>query len=148
MSHHLLHWEHILKTTGHRVTRQREIILDAVCAAGGHTSFDDIYGRTRDRDRSVDRSTVYRALHLFVEVGLVVEAKSGGETLYEIRKVLPHHHLVCRTCGKEREVSDASVQAMADEVFRNHRFRVATDHLMLFGRCANCQDAGPQEGDR
>lgn len=146
MTHHLLHWEHLLKKTGHRVTRQRVIILDAVCAAGGHTSFDDIYGRTRDRDRSVDRSTVYRALHLFVEVGLVVEAKTGGETLYEIRKVLPHHHLACRACGMEREVSDASVRAMADEVFQNHRFRVATDHLMLFGLCERCQGGERRQG--
>jgi Fur family ferric uptake transcriptional regulator len=121
------------------VTRQREIILDAVCAGNGHTSFDDVYARTRMRDRSVDRSTVYRALHLFVELGLVVEAKTGGETLYEIRKVLPHHHLVCRTCGQEREVSNASIQAMVDEVLQHHRFQVATDHLVLFGLCENCQ---------
>ena len=82
MTHHLLHWESVLKNAGHRVTKQRAVILDAVCAANGHTSFDDIYARTRLLDRSVDRSTVYRALHLFVELELLVEARIGSETLY------------------------------------------------------------------
>jgi Fe2+ or Zn2+ uptake regulation protein len=138
MTHHLLHWENVLKRAGHRVTRQREVILDAVCAAGGHTSFDDIYARTRRKDRSVDRSTVYRALHLFVELELVVEAKIDNETLYEVRKVKPHHHLVCRECGQEREVSDASIQALVDQVLTTHHFRIATDHLVLYGHCAAC----------
>lgn len=138
MTHNLLHWEHVLKRAGHRVTRQREIVLDAVCAGDGHTSLDDILACTRQRDRSVDRSTVYRALRLFVELGLVVEAKPGGETLYEISKVHPHHHLVCRACGREQEISNASVQAMVDEIHREHRFHVATDHLVLFGVCAQC----------
>lgn len=138
MTHHLLHWECVLMNAGHRVTRQREIVLDAVCAGNGHTSLDDILARTRQRDRAVDRSTVYRALRLFVELGLVVEAKPGGETLYEISKVRPHHHLVCRGCGNEQEVSNDMIQAMVDEIHQEHHFRVATDHLVLFGVCKQC----------
>lgn len=140
MTHNLLHWENVLKRSGHRVTRQRTVILDAICDRAGHVAFDDIYASVRERDRSVDRSTVYRALHLFIELGLVVEAKTGGsETLYEIRKVRPHHHLVCRECGAEREVSNATIQAMVDEIMREHRFHVATDHLMLVGVCERCR---------
>ena len=139
MTHHLLHWEAVLKSAGHRVTKQRGVILDAVCAANGHTSFDDIYARTRLLDRSVDRSTVYRALHLFVELGLVLEARGIGETRYEIRKVKPHHHLVCRQCGKEREVSDQAIQALVARVFEQHRFSVSTDHLVLYGMCEHCR---------
>lgn len=55
MTHNLLHWEYVLKRSGHRVTRQRTIILDAICGGGGHRAFDDIYRAVRDRDRSVDR---------------------------------------------------------------------------------------------
>jgi len=148
MTHNLLHWEHVLKRSGHRVTRQRTIILDAICAAGGHTAFDDIYAAVRDRDRSIDRSTVYRALHLFVDLDLVVEAKTGGsETLYEVRKVRPHHHLICRRCGNERKVNNATIQAMVEEIWRAHRFRVATDHLVLFGVCEECGSAGMRSHD-
>ena len=138
MTHHLLHWEGVLKKAGHRVTKQRSVILEAVCAANGHTSFDEIYGRTRLLDRSVDRSTVYRALHLFVELGLIVEAKEISETRYEIRKLRPHHHLVCRACGEEREVSDETIHTLVDHVLDKHRFSVSTDHLVLYGMCETC----------
>lgn len=105
-----------------------------------------MYGRTRDR--FVDCSTVSLALHLSVEVALVVEATTGREPLCEIRKGLPHHHPVCPACGEERTVSDVSVQAMADEVFQDHRFRVATDHFMLFGHCVRYQGLAPgREGE-
>lgn len=140
MTHHLLAWEKVLKRSGHRVTRQREVIIDAICDGHGHTSFDDIHARTLDRDRSIDRSTIYRTVHLFVELGLVVEARtSGSETLYEVRKPLPHHHLVCRRCGNEKEVTNDTIQATVDAIFEEHHFRVSTDHLVLFGVCAACE---------
>lgn len=139
MTHNQLHWEYVLQQSGRRVTRQRTIILDAICDDSGHRAFDDIYRAVRDRDRSIDRSTVYRALHLFVELDLVVEAKTGGaETLYEISQIRPHHHLVCRKCGNEQEISNATMRAMFEEILREHRFQVATDHLVFFGMCEVC----------
>lgn len=143
MTHDLLHWEDRLWEAGYRVTRQRAMILDAVCAGDGHTPFGEIYMRVRQTDRSIDRSTVYRALHLFVELGLVLPADTGGdETYYEVARTEPHHHLVCRECGQQWEISDAALQAMFGEVEQRHGFQVATDHLVLFGRCAECRAAG------
>jgi Fur family ferric uptake transcriptional regulator len=143
MTHDSLRWEGVLAAAGHRVTRQRTLILDAVCAGGGHTPLGEVYARVRRADPSIDRSTVYRALHLFVEVGLVVAADTGGgETYYEIKKPRPHHHLVCRRCASEQEIGDDALASMADRVLRRHGFQVATDHLVLFGLCAACLDQG------
>ena len=140
MTHNRLHWENTLWDAGYRVTRQRSLILDAVCEGGGHTTLGDVYARVRRVDRSIDRSTVYRALHLFGELGVVLVADTGkGETLYEIAKPEPHHHLVCRECGWEHEIDDAALRAMADEIATRHDFAVATDHLVLFGLCAACR---------
>ena len=144
MTHDGLHWERVLWDAGHRVTRQRALILDAVCAGDGHTSLGEIYARVKRSDRSIDRSTVYRALRLFVELGLVLPADTGdGETCYEIKKPHPHHHLVCRRCGAEEEIGDAVLGAMFAEVSRQRGFRVTSDHLVLFGFCAGCPDADP-----
>lgn len=142
MTHDALRWEQILWDAGHRVTRQRALILDAVCTAGGHTPLGDIYLRVQQADRSIDRSTVYRALRLFVELGIVVAADTGdGEVYYEVAGLTPHHHLVCRRCGAESEIGAAALQAMIDEIAQRHRFLVETDHLVLFGLCAGCQAA-------
>lgn len=139
MTHDLLQWERSLRASGHRITRQRTLILDAVCAGEGHTSFGEIYARVRRADRSIDQSTVYRALHLFIDLGIVVSADTGSdENYYEVAKPKPHHHLVCRRCGGEQEVDNNVLQPMIDEVYQQHGFQVATDHLVIFGLCADC----------
>jgi len=144
MSHESMAWEQVVWAAGHRVTRQRSLILDAVCAAGGHTTLGEVAARVRREDATVDRSTVYRALHLFVELGLVLAADTGtGETTYEVRRPQPHHHLVCRRCGAEREVGGGVVQAMVDGIARETGFLVTTEHLVLFGLCAACRAATP-----
>lgn len=140
MTHDLLQWERKLTDAGYRVTRQRALIIDAVCHGNGHTSLGEIYERVQRVDPSIDRSTVYRALHLFVELGLVVTADTGSEeTYYEVTKLAQHHHLVCRGCGAEEEIGNAELKAMFHEVWRGHGFRVDTDHLVLFGWCEECQ---------
>lgn len=137
-----MYWEDVLRRAGHRATRQRGLILDAVCAGGGHTSLGDIYARARRRDPSLDRSTVYRALKVFVETELVVAADTGdGETYYEIKRPEQHHHLVCRACGWEQEIDASVLEAMVDRVRVQHGFEVVTDHLVLFGFCARCRQS-------
>jgi len=78
MSHHKVAYEDIIRASGHRVTKQRIVILDAVCDAGKHTTLGEIYARVRAVDPSVDRSTLYRTLKLFIELGLVVSAEPGN----------------------------------------------------------------------
>ncbi len=140
MSHHTIDYEGIIRAAGHRVTPQRVLILDAVCEGEGHTSLGEIYARVRQVDKSIDRSTLYRTLKLFVDLGLVVSADTGhGETYYEISKPHHHHHLVCRQCGKEQEIEHTLLQRMFDQVSQEYGFKADTDHLVLFGLCANCQ---------
>lgn len=142
MTHHTINYEEIIRSAGHRLTPQRILILDAVCDGEGHTTLGEIYGRVRQADQSIDRSTLYRTLKLFVELGLVVSADTGqGETYYEIARSHRHHHLVCRQCGKEQEVDHAVVQSMFENIAQRYDFKVDTDHLVLFGICSDCTES-------
>jgi Fe2+ or Zn2+ uptake regulation protein len=140
MTHHTIDYQSIIRSAGHRVTPQRIIILDSVCAAGGHTTLGEVYARARQLDSEIDRSTIYRALKLFVELGLVVSADTGdGEVYYEIARQNPHHHLVCRECGTEQEIEHALLQGLFEQVYSEYNFKVDTDHIVLFGLCENCR---------
>jgi len=140
MSHHRIPYEDIIRAAGHRVTPQRIHILDAVCDGNGHTTLGEIYARARTFDKTIDRSTLYRTLKLFTELGLVVSADKGdGDTYYEIAKPQRHHHLVCRQCGKEQEIEHGVMQSMFDQVYKMYGFRVDNDHLILSGLCETCQ---------
>jgi Fur family transcriptional regulator, ferric uptake regulator len=143
MSHNRLDWEHLLWAKGHRVTPQRSLVLDAVCEAEGHsTTLGEIYARVRRQDATVDRSTVYRALHLFVQLGIIVSADAGdGEARFEIATPVPHHHLVCRQCGRAQEIESPELIDSFGRIAERYGFRVTTEHLTLFGLCADCQAA-------
>jgi Fe2+ or Zn2+ uptake regulation protein len=140
MTHTTLNWERTLADAGMRVTRQRATVLDAVCAAGGHTPIGDILLRARKLDPTIDLSTIYRALKVFQDLGIVLTATaSDGEVFYEIRHQEPHHHLICRMCGNEISVSGEIVAAMAEQIATVHGFVIEPDHLVLWGTCARCR---------
>lgn len=141
MSHHRLDWEQVLWARGHRVTPQRSLVLDAVCDAEGHsTTLGEIYAHVQRQDATVDRSTVYRALHLFVQLGIVVSTDAGdGEARFEIATPVPHHHLICRQCGRAQEIEGPELAESFGLIANRYGFRVTTEHLTLFGLCAECQ---------
>jgi Fur family transcriptional regulator, ferric uptake regulator len=139
MAHTSLNYSRVLREAGYRVTDQREVILDAVCAGGGHSTLKEIFLRAQRAIPSLDRSSVYRTLKLFVELGLVVAGvNSDGEDVYEIPRPQPHHHLVCRRCGCEHEVAHDLVEGLYAAVQARYNFQVTSDHLVLFGLCAGC----------
>ncbi len=141
MSHETMDYEGIMHRAGHRVTLQRVMILDAVCEGGGHTTLKQVFTRLQKMDDTIDRSSVYRALKLFVALGLVVSAETpAGEAVYEIPKPKPHHHLICRTCGREQEIGQEAMDGMFALVEQRYGFKVETDHLILHGICAECQN--------
>ncbi len=148
MSHETMDYEGIMHRAGHRVTPQRVMILDAVCEGGGHTTPKQVFIRLQRMDDRIDRSSVYRTLKLFVALGLVVSAETpAGETVYEIPKPKPHHHLICRTCGREQEIGQEAMGGMFALVDRRYGFKVDMDHLVLHGVCAACRAATAGEED-
>lgn len=140
MSHETRQWEQQIARAGYRVTRQRTLVLDAVCAGQGHTTLSEVYSRVLGEDRSISRSTVYRALHMFVDAGVVVLADTGdAEPYYEVAHEAPHHHLRCRQCGWEQEIAAADLSGVEVAVRDRYGFEISTDHLVLFGLCQRCQ---------
>jgi len=142
MTHQKLEYEEIIRSAGGRVTPQRVLILDAICQGGGHTTIGEIYAYTRRLDPTIDRSTIYRALDLFVSLGLVVSADLGtGETYYEVARPEPHHHLVCSQCGAITEIPHDTVKMLFRIIEQQHGFAAHMDHLVLPGLCSSCQAA-------
>jgi Fur family ferric uptake transcriptional regulator len=140
MSHHTLDFAALLRDQGHRLTPQRQLILDAVCEGGGHSTPEEIYERVRAKSSAVNRATVYRTLELLRELRVVVAADmGGGRTVYEIAGRQPHHHLICRTCGAQEELEHDAVKSLFNKIEREYGFKVETNHLALFGQCKSCQ---------
>ncbi|HEV2529169.1 MAG TPA: Fur family transcriptional regulator [Thermomicrobiales bacterium] len=140
MSHHRTDWERRLTERGFRVTRQRTVVLDAVCAGGGHTTLEDVTWQVAQMDASIDRTTIARTLVVLAEVGIVsVSSPGGGPKLYEVVGHQPHHHLVCQGCGREETIDDQDLAELRRLLENRYAFSISASHLMLAGRCNQCR---------
>ncbi len=147
MSHTRWDYAKLMRERGFRVTPQRQLILDAICAAGGHTTFDEIFARVQRAASAVNKATVYRALGFLCELRLVVGADmGGGHMVYEIAGDIPHHHLVCRACGAEQQVTHKAIKGLFARLERDERFHVDLAHIALPGLCQACYQAECQAG--
>lgn len=141
MTHTTLDLAAALHRRGHRLTPQRQIIIDTLCETGGHVTVAELYERVHVRFPAIDRSTVYRALDFFVELGLVSTTDVGGAAVYEIASAEhdgAHHHLVCLACGDIDHVPGGAFEALARRLLADHGFVADVDGLTITGLCHHC----------
>lgn len=142
MSHETRDYIHILHAKGYRVTPQRLIVLDAVCEIEGHATIGAVLARVKGMDSTIDSSTIYRALDVLVEVGLVVASDMGeAGTVYTIAGDSVHHHLVCQSCGAVLTIDAGELAPLLEHIRLRYGFDVQADHLSLPGLCKNCADS-------
>lgn len=145
MSHNGKNYQAMLRARGFRVTRQRQLILDAICEGGGHTTLEAIFARAHARIPTLNLATLYRNLDFLCRQRLVVAIRlEGDQTVYEIAGDHPHHHLICRACGALLTLDHEPVDAFFDQIRAGCGFQADMDHLALYGLCQGCaQAAGP-----
>lgn len=139
MSHENQDYIQILRDNGYRVTPQRLIVLDAICDIGGHAEISQIMARVNFLDNTIDKSTVYRAIDVLMEVGLIVMTELENQTrVYNIAGS-DHHHLVCRECGGVITISDCDLTSFITHIQAKYGFRIEDEHLAFKGLCETCQ---------
>jgi Fur family ferric uptake transcriptional regulator len=68
-----------------------------------------------------------------------------GAAVYELLTDGRHHHLVCQRCNRVFTIEHADVREFFDRLETKNNFRIVTNHLVLFGLCAECQQAAITE---
>ena len=121
-----------------RKTPERYAILHAIYEGSGHFTVDDLYTRMETLFK-VSRATVYNALELFVELGLLIRHSFGKTPCYEkCYGVRDHFHQVCLRCGSVTEIHSKPVSASLNTV-RYKRFHAQTIAICAYGICSKCQ---------
>lgn len=133
-----------LRRSGRRVTPQRVMILEAMQAARGHVTADELVRRVQASHPYVNRSTVYRTLDMLVREGVVSVTDFGNSCAqYEITHASPHHHLVCQGCGAVGEFDHALFAPLQTALKAQFQFEANIHHFAVFGLCKHCNAARP-----
>lgn len=138
------HFKALLNQEGLRLTIQRQKILNlfSLSGEGLHLSADEIYQRLVAQGEAISPSTIYRALHVMVGLGLLRELElSEGKKYYEINMPYSdqHHHLVCVQCGEVLEFSEDAMAQIGSVQTRMRGFTLLDCQFTVYGICSRCQ---------
>jgi len=129
-----------LDDAGYRLTEPRRALADLILGHGGHFTASDLAAAARDRRIGVSRATLFRALEVMVELGVVERLDlPSGDHAYVPCATAHHHHVVCSRCGRTTDVDDAGINEAVREIARMTGYRIDTHRLELFGLCRPCQ---------
>ena len=128
----------LLRQHGIQVTAQRLAVLRAV-AAQPHVTADAVAEVVRAEIGAISRQSVYDALGVLVEKGLLRRIQPvGSPARFEDRVGDNHHHLICRICGRVVDVDCAVGSAPCLTAADEQGFEIDEAEVAYWGRCPEC----------
>ena len=129
----------LLRQHGVQVTAQRLAVLRAV-SGQPHIAADGVTEVVRAEIGAISRQSVYDALGVLVDVGLIRRIQPvGSPARYEDRVADNHHHLVCRDCSRVVDVDCAVGSAPCLTAADDMGFEIDEAEVAYWGRCPQCQ---------
>jgi Fur family ferric uptake transcriptional regulator len=130
-----------LRSQGRRLTKQRQLIWEALVAQpDAHLAADDLVERVQAELPRTSASTIYRTLDLLVDEGLVARADLGADrAYYEPATEHTHHHLVCERCGAVTHIHDDALGNLRSTVERSAGYKVGARPITFYGTCPTCR---------
>jgi Fe2+ or Zn2+ uptake regulation protein len=130
-----------LRERGLRVTPQRLFICRALAKLDRHVSAEEVLAEVAESLPNVSLPTVYSALDLFEEMGLVRRlGVTHGAVLYDPRAE-PHNHRVCDRCGRIEDFDAELDFARALRRAGRGGFRPGRAEVVVHGLCERCAAA-------
>jgi len=135
-----------IENRGLRATEARCRILELLYDTHEHYTPEEMLDALRERGKPLSIATLYQNLQKLSEAGIIARfVGPDGHTRYDVN-TKPHHHLVCKICGR---MVDVGVEGPLDELrpvalFEEEQkevaaWRVEETHLELHGVCPECQ---------
>jgi Fur family ferric uptake transcriptional regulator len=132
-----------LQLHGLKHSRQREFILEHFLETSGHMTVDDLFRVIHRKHPGIGRTTIYRALKLFVDAQLAsaIELKDGLTRFEHKYRHAHHDHMICTECGTILEFVNPEIERLQDEIADAYGFAIESHRHQIFGLCQKCNRA-------
>ena len=129
----------LFRAKGRKITAQRQCIFRALEGDVTHPSAERVYRKVRAEMPNVSLKTVYQTLNDLAELGEISALDLGtGAARFDPNVESTHHHLVCRSCGKVRDVK-VDVRALRVPSGEAQGFDVSSAEVVFRGVCNECR---------
>lgn len=127
------------RKSGYTLTAQRRAVLEALGDSGGHPSAEDVYLIVKRKNPRVALGTVYQALSVLEEIG-VIGSKHWNEspTRYDLN-VEPHLDIRCGHCGEVSEIPGVGLDDLESRIQEKTPYEVKSATLVVEGVCPRCR---------
>jgi Fur family transcriptional regulator, peroxide stress response regulator len=131
------------RTHGLSVTQQRLAIFEALASSREHPSAEQLHRAVQRRIPALSLATVYKNLEALKVIGAVADVNPLHEQgRYEAALPgtgagKPHHHLVCVSCKKVRDLHDSELDRL--QVHDAQGFDVRAVRVQAEGLCPECR---------
>lgn len=126
--------ERLCAAEGVKMTGQRRIIARLLEQAEDHPDVETLHRRALEIDPRIGLATVYRAVRLFEECGLLARHDFGrGRARYEVVPEIHHDHLVNIETGEVVEFRNEEIERLQRRIARELGFELKDHRLELYG---------------
>jgi Fur family ferric uptake transcriptional regulator len=137
----------VVRGSGLRLTAARRLVLEALLAADGPISAEEIADGLGGRMTQSDIASVYRNLDTLGSLGLVRHFHAGhGPGRYVLEGRADREYLACESCGRVQSVDPAALDVVCEAVRELAGFEARFSHFPIVGLCPDCaarRDAHP-----
>jgi len=130
-----------LRSQARKITGPRQAILKILRTHAHPLTSRQIFAALPGR--LCDLATVYRAMHLLEEMGMVQRFDFGdGTARFELvgeGEDGHHHHLICTRCSEVIEIEECFPAEIEKRIAAKNGFKAVTHKLEFFGVCPSCQ---------
>ncbi len=130
--------EKLCEERGIKLTENRRIIARVISDSHDHPDVDEVYKRATKINPKIGIATVYRAVKMLEEVGVIAKHDFGskGKARYEkLEGEDDHHdHLVDITSGQVIEFFDEELEKLKDKIARDKGYELVGHKLELYCR--------------
>jgi Fur family ferric uptake transcriptional regulator len=137
----------VLRSQGLRISMARRLILQALFAAAGPLSAEQITeaasneATTMEHDAALDAASVYRNLEAFERAGVVRHVHLGhGPGLYALVGEGQREYLYCERCHSSVGVAPTELEDLRVLVLERFGYRASFTHFPIVGVCKRCSD--------
>lgn len=131
-----------VRARGLRVSAARRLVLEALAAADGPMSAEQIAAGVGGRVPRSDLGSVYRNLDKLQDAGIVHHVHLGhGPGLWVLTGDTPRGYVACERCGDYRATPAAELDVVRAYIRRTFGYAASFDHFPIVGLCAACASA-------
>ena len=145
MNNDLIPFRKLLERNNYKFTMQKQIVLRTILDNKTHLNGKEIYEKIKEKN--IGLATVYRALKVFNELGIIKEININGVNYYEMKifsgKPL-HIHFKCSKCGSIIDIDSQNLNfdylKLNKKIEIENNLEIYDSNIMFIGLCSKCRE--------